>query len=434
MLVQPAAVFPHRGRLASAPIGPMLVRAMVASIGLQSAACESKPMPRAAASESDAAAQASDAGAEQAWSIIAIAAPLTTGDIALVLDADGQPHVAYSFSAGNGTQLNHAWVVDGNVQEELVDSYGRGRRKTWVTGSNELQLVYDHLSFSVSAFRAVQRSPGDWQIEVSNFNERSAASTALWNGDRFVFARQTAVFESGDVAPIVRHGLSVDGQPLPVAHTRVAVEQVEPALAMAVDGDGVIDVAYSAPSSDSRYGPTDSFLVPQVVLSVRYERGEWSLPEELTRAPGIYEGLSAGFDSNATLHVTYSETASVPAPDYDPVPGFKVHHLTRIGDAWTREEVVAAGKARLSRGSMALGLHDDVHLAFCLVEAESSACGGVGYAKRAADGWAVEVVDSDCGGLGSDASLALSVDGGVYIAYQGCGAQWRLAHKRVPRR
>ena len=60
----------------------MLIRALVVSIGLQSAACKSKPTSQAAVSEPDAAAQATDASAEKAWSITVTAAPLTTGDIA----------------------------------------------------------------------------------------------------------------------------------------------------------------------------------------------------------------------------------------------------------------------------------------------------------------------------------------------------------------
>jgi hypothetical protein len=403
--------------------------ALHAALAIQVVACNCEAVRLPAASVSDAAGPTDGGASQSPWSVLSMPAALTRGDIAVSVDGSGQPHVAFSESTENGTLLRHVWISGGEFLSETVDYNGRGRRKWWVTGSDDLRLVYDHIAFSIAAFSAVRRNMGGWNIDVATLEERSAGYTAQWTGGRLIAARQTAVPDSDDLQASLRHGLNVDGQALPISHTRLAAESVEPRLAMAADDDGVVHVVYSAPANDSRYVASSDGLLPQVLLWVRYDRGQWSTPEELTSTPGFYEGLSAAFDSKANLHVTFSELAAIADPESDPVPTLKMHHLRLAQGVWAREELSAVGKGRLSRSSMAVDAQDGLVLAFCVTESDSPTCIGVGYARLSDNGWRFERVDAGCDGVGEGASIALSGDGGTFIAYEGCGQQLRLAHK-----
>src|SRR5690349_2930704 len=75
--------------------------------------------------------------------------PLSTSDLAVTVDSSNLPHIAYSITDG-GSRVRHAWATASGFASELVDEYGRGRRKAWVRNSADLLLVYDGVSYSTT--------------------------------------------------------------------------------------------------------------------------------------------------------------------------------------------------------------------------------------------------------------------------------------------
>jgi hypothetical protein len=369
-----------------------------------------------------------DAGAPAEWAIITAAGRLDTGNLSVMLDTSGTPHVAYSVSLNAESYLWHAWVSDGEVQAEQVDAYGRGRSKAWVPGSPEPRLVYDSSNFSMGAFHAARTSTAEWTVEILQFGEESGGASAVWKDGRNYLARVTASLDSPDGDRLVRHGVMYEDVPMPAASTRVAGERVRPQLAMAMDSSGGVHIVYTAPADDyTLYFPSDSGPVPHTVRYVTVINDQWSAPLLLREFPGNFEGLSIAIDASDTVHVAFSELVSYNAVG-DGAPSLEVHHLSQIrGADWLDEVVPTAGGARLSRGSMALDDDGVLHLAYCATGDAPPRCAGVGYARQHSDAWRFETIQQGCDRLGEEASLAVGAKGNVFVAYRGCDGELSLA-------
>lgn len=368
------------------------------------------------------------------WTTVAVPATLTTGDLSIMVDAEGFPHVAYNVSENALSSLRHAWLTREGFGSEQVDAYGRGRHKSWVLGSVEPRLVYDHFVHDGAAYHAVREGRERWGIEVFDLESGSAGATAVWRDERLVMARLTAVRSISppdEARTLLRHGAVYDGRSLPEPYTRVAAEAVAPYLAMAIDSVGVAYLFYAGPADDYQvFLPLDDGLVPQTLRLVAVTEGQWSEPETLSLGPGIYGGLSLAVSASGTIDVTYSELSSFASVNGDltTTTAFQVTHLSRaVGEQWSRE-IVPITPARVAAGSMAVDPNGDLHIAYCAAGA-SAPCSGVGYARKRDGAWQVETIEEGCARIGDDAALALGADGAVFVAYRGCNRELMVASR-----
>lgn len=369
-------------------------------------------------------------GGAQPWSFRSLPERLTTGNLSVMLDAAGVPHVAYSTSSNSIAELRHAWLVDGKLASERVDTNGRGRRKTWVPGSLEPRLVYDHLSFSVVGFHAVRSSAEEWAVNVLEFKQPSAGISAVWQGGELKLCRMSASTEDSEGGRVWRHGLVCDSLQLSALSTRVATETVPPQLAMATDSLGALHLLYTAPADDYRaYLPSDDGLLPHTIRHVMLANDEWSELTTLSEAPGSYDGLSIAIDAADTLHVAFAELVSY-NEEGDGAPSLKLHHWSRsVGSKWVGEVIPTPARARLSRGSLSLDDSGVLHLVYCLIADSPPLCNAVGYARNVRGTWQSETIQDGCESFGDDAALAATSEQ-AFVAYRGCNGELVLAGRR----
>jgi hypothetical protein len=361
---------------------------------------------------------------------------LDLGDVAMMLDAQGHPHVAYSTMIDGDLLLRHVWWDGGLFETEQIDEYGRGRRKAWIEGSPALRLVYDHLTPSVVSFSAVRDQTAQWAVDISTYDDESLSVTGLWRDDRVVIARLSASSSSevgdGNIA-LMRYGVVYDGHAIPPEFTQLSPDSVPGLLAIATDSSGAAHLAYAAPVDNYReYRPGGDLQTPQTLRYVRFFAGAWSDFQTVSERPGYYEGLSIAADAQDTIHIVYSEVTTIPEPEsYADAPTFEVKHLIRTGSSpWTRETVPGLKPVRLARGGMALDPSGKVHLAYCLLGDMSPRCNGVGYAHQTSNRWESETIEADCERVGDEATLGLGTDA-IHIAYRGCDGGVTVATKGI---
>lgn len=362
------------------------------------------------------------------WEIITSQAPVSTGNLSVMVDAEGVPHVAYSSSV---QELWHAWLTNGSLEAELIDTFSRGMRKAWVPGSPEPRLVYDSLTFNVVGFQSVRNAPGAWTVEPLVYDELSGGASAVWIDGSLRTARLVAGTEEVAGKVLARHGVVYDGHRLPAEHTRLAGERVSPQLALAMDRNGAAHIVYSAPADDYElYTPGDESL-PHTVRYVAVSNGQWSEPVVLSDAnAGQYSGLSIAVDGTDTIHVGFSELSSYDL-NGDVTPSSQLHHLSRgVRAEWTDEVIPTGAPARSGRGSMALDQAGEPHFAYCFAEAGQDRCSAIGYVHRRVDKWYAEAIQVGCDRLGEEAAIAIGTQGQAFVAYRGCDGQLVLAERQ----
>jgi hypothetical protein len=360
---------------------------------------------------------------------------IDVGDLAMMLDVDGHPHVAYS-TMDRDLFLRDVWWSGDRFETEEIDHYGRGRRKAWVAGSPVPRIVYDSLTPNIASFSAVREQAAQWTVEIVDYDDQSAAVTGRWLDDRVVLARLSASSTSevgaGNV-PLTRFGVVYDGHSIPAEWTQLSPDAVPGLLAFATDSLGAAHIVYSAPVDDyKKYPPSSDLLPPQTLRYVRFSAGEWTDFQTLSERPGYYDGLAIAVGVQDKVQVVYSELSTIPEPEgYPDPPKFEVKYLTRTGSSpWTRESVPGLKPVRVARGGMALDASGNVNLAYCLIGDKPPLCSGVGYAHQTSNGWESETIEADCERVGEEAALAIGTDT-IHIAYRGCDGSVTVASKRI---
>ena len=402
------------------------------------------------AGEANAADGTAEISTANGWVVSSVPAKLYSGDIAIMVDALGQPHVAYGASGtapNDRGPLHHAWMAGKRWQQEPIEPdepYDRGSRKAWVRGSVEPRLVYTDVLYSSRAYQALYREAGGWEVETLLYAEDSGAMTAVWHDDRLLLARMTSVREDvpqlGSMAP--RLGLSIDGRALPIEFTELAPEDGLPMLALAVDSSGAELVAYATqtdwipPIPELTEPRTDRAALSEfpltVVRFVSHRDGEWSVPVDLSPTPSAHGGLSLDVDPQGTAHVVFTVRQlggdTVAADDLKEIQ--VIHHMSRRpGESWSRDLIGGIGSASMGRGSMAIDARGGVHVVYCRIADASRGCDAVGHAVLIDGEWTTEDIESGCDDLGGDAAVAVGADGTVFVAYRGCDRELRIARK-----
>jgi hypothetical protein len=146
---------------------------------------------------------------------------------------------------------------------------------------------------------------------------------------------------------------------------------------------------------------------------------------------GFYGGLSLGVDDRDRVHVTFCEVGSYSADGGALRSAFEIAHLVRGPESteWQRESV-GTGNSMVSRGGMTIDAAGEVHIAYCRLASDLTTCDTVVHAESAAGKWKTESIQSGCGGLGTQAAIAVGMDGGVHVAYSGCSGELMYASRR----
>jgi hypothetical protein len=364
----------------------------------------------------------------------------SVAELAIMVDAEGTPHIAHNGGVGTSGGLRHAWLVDGELTEEVIDDSSRGWQKSWMAGAPKPHLVYDSLHlFEYASYEASRDPSGAWAVETFNFPQTVAASAAVWRGGAPWVARQTsersAEYPSSQPSVAMLHGVLFDGQPAPTSGTRYGREDVTPGLALAFDSSGKAHIVYSAPSDELADFPNSASLAgaadvdkrsekfPYTVRYVTVDDGLWSEPETLTPSEGWYLGLSLAIDDQDNVHVAFSGASDfIPSDsEYDLRFASTITHLERAGDGgWIREDVVSSGSPQMARGSLALGPEGDPQLVY--FAQPSAERGEVTYARKQGGAWTTEIIQTGCARHGDKATLALDGAGNPHAAYRSCDA------------
>jgi hypothetical protein len=373
----------------------------------------------------------------------------SVAELAIMVDAEGTPHIAHNGGVGTSGGLRHAWLVDGEVAEEAIGDVDRGWQKSWVAGSPEPRLVYDALHlFEYASYEASRDPSGAWLVETFNFPQTVAASSGVWRDGGSWVVRQTAErsaeYPDSQPAVAMMHGVLFGEQPAPTSRIHYGREEVTPGLALAFDRSGKAHIVYSAPSDELasfpnafRAGAADvpkrSELAMYTVRYVTWDDDGWSEPETLTSDEGWYHGLSMAIDDEGSVHVAFSgASAFIPSDsEYDLRFASTITHLERAGDAaWVREEVISSGSPQLARGSLALSPEGDPHLVY--YSRPSAERGEVTYARKQGGTWTMELIQAGCARNGNKATLALDLAGTPHVAYSGCDGQLVYATRPAP--
>jgi hypothetical protein len=379
---------------------------------------------------------AADEALDDMWSRSVIASDVLVGDVAIKVDSFGVPHVAYSAAEGFENNIKHA-LLETPAIHESVDGYGRGTSKAWVSGTEDLQLIYDGPSYKVVTFHAARMPAGAWDVRTFTHEaEESAAATAAWYDGRLRVARLTYRLEAelvdNESASLLRYGITYDGQPLPESETRVAAVQVPALMAFAIDSVGMAHIAYSAPADDLEDYPYELHAgQPHTIRYITNLAGRWGRLETLTPVVGFYGGLALEVDGRGRVHVTFGEVGSYSAAGGALGAAFEIVHLIRDSESseWVRESV-PTGKSMLSRGSMAIDATGEVHIAYCSTP-DLAVCDSVFHAETRGGAWQTELIQSGCRGLGTQAATTVGPDDVVHVAYTGCAGELMYASRRL---
>ena len=363
-----------------------------------------------------------------------------SAQISLMVDPAGTSHIAYSaYEPGGPMTPRHAWSGSGAFQIELVDTYGRGRNKAWVPGSDALRLVYDDIAYGGINFYASRAADGVWTVDVNEVVDGSAGATALWRERRLVLAYLTAArgveYPGYDPFQVLRQGVVVDDVSLPTQWTKLTTEAVTPRLSLAADSGGTVHVLYTAPVDDfTEYPPGGDELVPYTVRYAKVQDGMWSEPEALGSGAGYYEGLSIAVDGDDNVHATFATLGTFADAEVGLItPSFAITYLRRAPGAgpWERDVVPETGPVTLERGSFALSQTGEAHWVYCrLRERRPGLCQGLSYARWTNGAWLNDEIQSGCELLGPS-SLALGPDGSIHVAYVGCERDLEYARHAV---
>jgi hypothetical protein len=374
----------------------------------------------------------------------------SVAQLAIMVDADGTPHIAHNGGIGTSGGLRHAWLVNGELTEEVIDDNSRGWQKSWVAGAPEPRLVYDsnHL-FEPVSFEASRDPSGAWTVGTFSFLHHVAASSGVWRDSGSWVVRQAAerrdAYFQGQPAVAVLHGVLFDVQLAATGGMHYGREEVTPGLALALDRSGKAHVIYSAPSDELADFPNSASLAGAadvdkrselVMYTVRYltlgDSG-WSEPETLTPSEGWYHGLSMAIDDQDNVHVAFSGASEfVPSDsEYDLRFASTITHLQRAPDsAWVREDVSTSGSPQLARGSLALSPNGDPELVY--YSRPSAERGEVTYARKQGSTWTTELIQAGCARHGAEATLALDAAGNPHVAYRSCEGKLVYATRPAP--
>jgi hypothetical protein len=391
--------------------------------------------------------------APAAWQAQAVVEAPAYGDLAIMVDTAGVPHIAYGVSVGGGSTFAHAWREAGEFVSEPISQVDRGFNRAWVANAPEPRVVYDFHLYSALAAHAVRGVDGAWTEEILQLPGQSGALSGTWYEGRLLLAGLNQIrgveYPGYESSSVLRYGLVVDGQMAPLESTRLALDMVPPQLAIGVDGAGTAHIVYSEPGDELAPGPLvdsstpadvpkTSEWPPARIRYVTFRDGMWGEPETLAEPSSLYSGLSLAIDGSDNVHVTFANVSLWGVSASGQEPTFGIYHLERApgGTAWQRELVPGTEPDRVARGSLVVGAAADVHLVYCRAGARSTIdghvrCNSVNHAQKRAGTWSTETIETGCE-LGRDAALAVGGDGRLHAAYRGCEGELRYATRAAP--
>jgi hypothetical protein len=212
----------------------------------------------------------------------------------------------------------------------------------------------------------------------------------------------------------------------------IAIDQVPPATAIAVDDASTVHILYTAPPDEyAAYLPEPDLYAPFTVRYASIRAGQWSDPETLSEQPGAYGGLSLTIDESGTVHASFGETRVIDSPASTSRRTAIIRYLQRaVGQSsWLREAVIPDAPVLLASASLGVDRDGDVYVVYCRASEESLQCDALGIALRTSGEWSWEVIDDRCQDMGQMATLAIDDSKGLHVAYRGCDNALAYAYR-----
>ncbi len=335
--------------------------------------------------------------------------PVDTGTSAkIVVDASGQPNIAYTRNSSGVSllTLDGAWserpltsafdevawldlALDGNgvptaaVQRAWTDATAYSDPGILLAGAQDPTPAVTRLT---AACPDLDTCFWDWNPALAYDGSGSAhvafTRTVAWD--------QNAVFAPAGSAP------SVAGTGLFYATNasgawvvrRLTTDPVDGPSAIAVETDGTVHITVRRTD-----GPRSG------LHHFTNEGGVWTKTQLSDHVEDLWS--SVGVTSGGTVHVAVAR------------PGFGIYDIVRqAGGAWNAPLLVHDGEA--TAPDLTVDGAGHVHLVFGLVDGFNTVA-GVGYATNATGSWVEKPV---AGGQAHSASIAVDASGRAHVAYQ----------------
>lgn len=324
------------------------------------------------------------------WEVIGIGSTSGGWVPSIVLDGEGEPHIAYS----DGVHVTHAWNDGSGWFAEHVYTSTSG-------GPSGIDLAIDgqdhcRISFQRGGmlYYAVQTGPGAWTSGVVN---------------PLTFAEWTSIALDDDSAPFIASSCQ---ESLALLHWTASGWQPDAMLA-AIPFDGETDCVSLALDSDCN--PVIAFCVsdPADAVLLASRSGEtWTL-DTVEVLSGYYPiGTSLVLDSQDHPHLSYHTQTALRYAAWD-------------GGSWQIESIDAVDTGNSEYGtSLALDAYGHPHIAHVSADGESLL-----YSLDDGSGWTTEVACGIPSESGGDPSLVLDEYGRPRIAFHqglwvGLGYAW----------